>query len=195
MNRKNQGFSLLEILITVIITTVGILGMVVLQNKAIQYTQDAINRDNASSLANDLIEIMRAHKDDLFEHRPPASYSYNKIKASTNLYNSSGAILASASNCSSNPQNLMDHANCWMLKVESLLPHSTESNIKAKFLLCPSYKLNADTDIPECADNYDGSTITVQLAWQVRDNTCADPNEDSDPNQPSICTYITRVEL
>ncbi|MBS7326631.1 MAG: type IV pilus modification protein PilV [Thiopseudomonas sp.] len=193
MNRQNRGFSLLEVLITVIVTTVGILSMVVLQNKAIQYTQEAVNRDSAASLANDLIEIMRAHKEEFFapENRPPASYNYNKIKASSDLYSASGSILAKASDCPANPQTLMQHANCWMLKAESALPQSSRSDVKAKFRLCPSYDLDAD-NIPVCATGYEGSTITVQLAWEVRDNSCDDTKET---DKPSICTYITRVEL
>ncbi|NLD14677.1 MAG: type IV pilus modification protein PilV [Gammaproteobacteria bacterium] len=194
MKRKNQGFSLLEVLITVIVTTVGILSMVVLQTKAIQYTQEAVNRDDAASLANDLIEIMRAHKDEFYEekNRPPASYSYNKIKASSDLYSSSGAIQATAQSCpDSQPQTLMEHAGCWMRKVENRLPKSTDSSVRGKFVLCPSFALDGDSK-PVCATGYEGSTIAVQLAWEVRDNAC---DATKDANEPSICTYTTRVEL
>ncbi len=191
MNRNNQGFSLLEVLITVIVTTVGILSMVVLQNKAIQYTQEAVSRDTAASLANDLIEIMRAHKDELFNKNPHNAYTYSEIKPSTDLYSSSGSILAKADNCTATPQTLMEQAGCWKRKVETTLPKSTESQVSSQFVLCPSYALDGN-DKPVCASGYKGSTILVQLAWEVRDNSCDDTKET---NKPSICTYITRVEL
>ncbi|MFB1009904.1 MAG: type IV pilus modification protein PilV [Thiopseudomonas sp.] len=192
MKRKNQGFSLLEVLITVIVTTVGILSMVVLQTKAIQYTQEAVNRDDAASLANDLIEIMRAHKDEFYVNTPGISSTYSELKSSSSLYSTSGSIMAAAANCPANPQSMMDHANCWIRKVETSLPKSTDSSIKAKFLLCPSYKVDS-AGAPICAGSgYKGSTIALQLAWEVRDNACDDTKE---ANEPSICTYTTRVEL
>lgn len=191
---KTKGFSLLEVLITLVLTTVGILGMVVLQNKAIRYTQDAVNRDNAVSLANDLIEIMRAHKDDLFENKPPLHYTYSKMKSSSpDLYTITGGLAFSTSDCpSGDAQTLKQHAGCWLKRAEQVLPQSTDSDVAARFKICPSYALASD--IPQCAGSgYAGSTFTVQLAWKVRDNSC-DPSQGN-ITQPSICTYITRGEL
>lgn len=189
---KNKGFSLIEVLITLVLTTIGILGMVVLQNKAIRYTQDAVNRDNAISLANDLIEIMRAHKDDLFENKPPLHFSYSKMKSSSDIY-TAGALSISASECpSSGAQTLKQHAGCWLKRVEQVLPQSTDTDVAARFKVCPSYALDND-GIPKCADDsYDGSTFTVQLAWKVPDNSC---DSSKAITEPSICTYIVRSEL
>ena len=56
--RNSRGFSLIEVLVTIVLTTVGILGMVALQSRSIQYTQDSDNRNAAVTLANDLIEMV-----------------------------------------------------------------------------------------------------------------------------------------
>ena len=53
MKKNSQGFSLIEVLVTIVLTTVGILGMVALQSKSIQYTQDAVNRNTAIALTNE----------------------------------------------------------------------------------------------------------------------------------------------
>lgn len=191
---KNRGFSLLEVLVTLLLTTIGILGMVVLQNKGIQYTQDAVNRDNAASLTNDLIEIMRAHKEELFEKKPPAHMTYSEIKSSSDLYSATGAFAFTGEDCADDPQTLKEHAGCWLNKVETTLPGAgtADSGVSAKFKLCPSFALDGN-NIPQCAGSgYKGSTITVQLAWQVRDELC---DHSDTPSKPSICTYITRVEL
>lgn len=189
----NKGFSLIEVLVTLLLTTVGILGMVVLQNKGIQYTQDAVNRDNAASLANDLIEIMRAHKNDLFEKKPPVHLTYSELKSASDLYTATGGLSFSASDCPSTPpQTLKEHAGCWLNRVENTLPGSSASDVKSKFKLCPSFDIS-EKGIPQCAGSgYKGSTFTVQLAWEARDNLC---DSEKDINEPSICIYTTRAEL
>lgn len=190
--KTNKGFSLLEVLITLVLTTIGILGMVTLQNRGVQYTQEAVQRDAAASLTNDLIEIMRAHKDDMFEKRPPAHYSYTHIKNSVaSLYNTGGALAINKGSCVSNPQNLAQHAGCWLQKLEDNLPGASSGAAKSSLRLCPSFALSGGE--PTCAGaGYKGSSIMIKLAWEARDNAC-DPNKPA--NQPSICTYVTRVEL
>ena len=64
-----KGFSLIEVLMALLLTTVGVLGMVALQGRSIQYTQDAVQRNTAVELANDLIEIVRANPQ-------PVSYTH-----------------------------------------------------------------------------------------------------------------------
>lgn len=189
----NKGFSLIEVLVTLLLTTVGILGMVVLQNKGIQYTQDAVNHDNAASLTNDLIEIMRAHKNDLFEKKPPVHLTYSELKSVSDLYKATGEFSFTVSDCpSTSPQTLKEHAGCWLNRVEQTLPGSSTSDVKNKFKLCPSFDIS-EKGVPQCAGSgYKGSTFTVQLAWEARDNLC---DSEKDINDPSICIYTTRAEL
>ena len=59
--KKNQGFSLLEILITVLITSFSLLGIAVLQLKTQQYNTAANFQTNATILAHDMIERMRSN--------------------------------------------------------------------------------------------------------------------------------------
>lgn len=194
MKRKNKGFSLLEVLIAIIVTTVGILSMVVLQNRAIQYTQEAVNRDDAASLANDLIEIMRAHKDEFFKVTPQNGLTYSELLPSTALYSASGELLANAASCTSQPNTLAARFGCWKRKLDNSLPGIADADVLEQIRVCPSFALDTNNDRPECAadDDYRGSTITVQLAWKVRDNAC---DLSKTASESSICTYVTRVEL
>ena len=188
--KTTKGFSLIEVLVTLLLTSVGILGMVALQGRAINYTTEAVHRDSAVSLSNELIEIMRPYRDDLYSKTPPLEYSYTELKPTSVVYNASGALQLNQANCpSSLPQTLQEQANCWMRKVESVLPGTTDADVRAQFKVCPSFKLGGN-GAPECAGNaYQGSSLAIQVAWRSREAVCG-PNQTSD-----ICTFVTRVEL
>lgn len=57
---RSAGFSMIEVLVSLIIIVIGVLGMVALQSKAIPYTQDSVQRNTAIMLVDDLVEIIRS---------------------------------------------------------------------------------------------------------------------------------------
>lgn len=57
------GFSLIEILISIVILSFGVLGMVGLQGVALQVNRDAHLQSTAVTLARELAEMMRGNKD------------------------------------------------------------------------------------------------------------------------------------
>ena len=61
--RKQQGFTLIEVLIAVVILAVGLLGTASLTMNSLQSSQAAALRSQASALAGDLGERMRANSD------------------------------------------------------------------------------------------------------------------------------------
>ena len=193
MKKNSQGFSLIEVLVTIVLTTVGILGMVALQSKSIQYTQDSVNRNAAVTLANDLIEIMRSNRDDLFANKPPLEYSYTNLLSTTTIYNADGSLKLNAANCPTSgvPNTLQQQGNCWLKQVQETLPDATA--LIGSFKVCPSFELTtaafADS-APKCAGaSYTGSTLAIQMAWRSKEKICG-ANSNSD-----ICTFTTRVEL
>lgn len=56
-----QGATLIEVLVAVIVLSIGMLGMVSLQTKAIQFEQSSMYQSQASVLAYDIIDKMRAN--------------------------------------------------------------------------------------------------------------------------------------
>jgi type IV pilus assembly protein PilV len=63
VQHRSRGFSLLEVLISMIILSFGLLGMVGLQAAALQVDHQARIQATAGSLAHELAEMMRGNKD------------------------------------------------------------------------------------------------------------------------------------
>lgn len=94
--RHSGGFSLLEVLISIIILSFGLLGMVGLQTASLQANRDARLQSIATEYARDLADIMRNNKDIALQPTSPflgdfttpltpttASYCLNAGNAST----------------------------------------------------------------------------------------------------------------
>lgn len=60
--RRQTGFSLLEVLITVLVLGFGLLGFALLQTMNVRFVQSSNYRTQATNLAYDLIEQMRANR-------------------------------------------------------------------------------------------------------------------------------------
>lgn len=58
---KNAGFTLIEVLVTMVIMAIGLLGLAGLQGASLKNNQSAYYRSQASQLAYDLADRMRAN--------------------------------------------------------------------------------------------------------------------------------------
>lgn len=77
--RRQQGFSLIELLVAVVILAVGILGIAGLQVVALQQNRGALYRAEATMLANDIMDRVRVNTNttytSLIDQDPPAGAS------------------------------------------------------------------------------------------------------------------------
>jgi len=60
---RQQGIALIEILISVLVLGIGLLGIAALQSSSVRYSQSAQERTTALILAGTLTEIMRSNPD------------------------------------------------------------------------------------------------------------------------------------
>ena len=181
--KNSKGFSLIEVLVALLLTTIGVLGMVALQGRSIQYTQDSVQRNTAIVLAGDLIEIVRAHPKELFKTSPPQFPMNSGLKDTSMFYKAAGDDFADRESCVASPTRIAQTAkelrDCWAYRVEALLPGGTEL-LDSDAYICRSSK-------PNVCDGK-GSMLEIRLAWQVREGSCLD-SENSD-----VCSYTVRVE-
>jgi len=62
-NKYAQGLSLIEILVTVVVLSIGLLGIAGMQAQGVKYSHDSYARSQANLLANEFIERMHANPD------------------------------------------------------------------------------------------------------------------------------------
>lgn len=61
MIRQQRGFTLIEVLVAILIVAVGILGVAGMQVVSLQQNRNALLRDQALQLGNDILDRMRAN--------------------------------------------------------------------------------------------------------------------------------------
>lgn len=183
-----SGFSLLEILITLVIASVGLLGMVALQTKSVGYTQDLVNKNNAIMLTHEITNIMRSRPEDIFRNSISTTLPmYTGINPNSLFLKNADQVnfQANAINfanlaCPDNPQTAIEMRNCWLLRTINLLPDA-DTLFASDFHICRS-----TSDGGGCTPNA-GSIIEIQLAWRVPNGTCTPGS--------TVCTLTSRVQL
>lgn len=191
--KKQYGFSLIEVLVTLVLVTTGILGMISMQGRSIQYTHESVQRNSAVDLTNQLVEIMRANPQLLFDSYPPAKPASSDLLKNSIFYKLRGSNYSPApatiadGECSA-PNTPIKQRDCWLEQVKSKLPNAT-ALLNEHFYVCRSPE-PTNSSIPNCSDEK-GSTIEIQLAWNVKNGGCPDERA---PNE-TTCIYRTRIEL
>lgn len=115
-NRKQRGFSLMEILITVIILSIGLLGLAGLQLTGLKYNQSAYLKSQATVYSMDILDRMRAN-------RPGAETGGYNIAIGTTV--TSGAC----SNCTPAEMATLDLSE-WKQALQTSLPSGDGSVVQ-----------------------------------------------------------------
>lgn len=104
---REYGLTLVEILVTIVIISFGLLGVASLQVKGLQNNHSAFNRSTANILAYDMLDRMRANKSDLIAGK----------------YDSGGKFLAYATDAPSTTTTMKDtDLKAWLLAISKRLP-------------------------------------------------------------------------
>jgi len=89
---RESGFTLLEILVTVIILAIGLLGVASLQNTSIKLSYDAYLRSQAALLSYDLMDRVRSN--------PNQAYSFDTISNGSKPTGDPTACISLSTDCS-----------------------------------------------------------------------------------------------
>lgn len=74
IGRSSAGMTLIEVLVTLVIISVGLLGVAALQLTTVRNNYDAYVRSQAAVMASDMLDRMRANRDDVMANRYNAGY-------------------------------------------------------------------------------------------------------------------------
>lgn len=72
--KQAAGMTLIEVLVTLVIISVGLLGVAALQLTTVRNNYDAYVRSQAAVMASDMLDRMRANRDDVMDSRYNANY-------------------------------------------------------------------------------------------------------------------------
>jgi type IV pilus assembly protein PilV len=106
---SQNGFSMIEVLVTMVILAIGLLGVAGLQIASVRNTQVAAQRSIATQQAYDIAERMRANMG-AFANGVPVPGSGAAGGAYDNLGPNTPAAPACAPNCTPAQQAVIDHA-------------------------------------------------------------------------------------
>lgn len=167
---RQQGFSLIEVLVTLVLLTIGMLGLVAMQGRGIQFTSDSVARNNAATLATEILEKIRA--------TPDSRDSYLITQLAAQGQCAGGTIQAN---------NTAAQLTCWSEKARMLMPGATGTDagavaVRNAFYICRSLQ-------PGTCSAGTGSTVEVQIAWRSGGERCGNGAD------PFICTMRLRGEL
>mgnify|MGYP003539831654 CR=1 FL=1 len=108
-NKRNGGYALLEVMIGLFVLAIGLLGMASLQGQAVRVSNSAHLYSQASYLASDMVERMRANREQL------ADYSLLFSDTVT------AAVDCAASNCTPEQLAKWDQSR-WLADLAERLP-------------------------------------------------------------------------
>jgi len=187
--RSQNGFSLLEVLISVVILSFGLLGMVGLQAAALQGNRDARLQSSAVSLARELAEMMRGNKNIalLAVGNPYLGNFTSPLVAATPAY-----CLNVSSVCATPAAIGNSQMTEWLARVDAELPG-------ARVVVCiDSAPYNAAGN-PIWACNAAGTspTTVVKIGWTraSTDRSLTEAAALQRANAPSIVFPITPGNL
>ena len=160
----SAGFSLLEVLISIIILSFGLLGMVGLQAAALQANREARLQSTAGEFARELAEMMRGNKDiGLLAGYPGATgnpYTGSFISPLTPATASYCLNVANAATGCANPVAVANaEMTEWLSRVDSDLPG-------AKVVVCTDSAPYDTQGVPRWAcDGVAGATTVIKMGW------------------------------
>lgn len=172
---RSAGFSMIEVLVSLLITVVGVLGMVALQSKAIPYTQDSVQRNTAIMLVDDLVEIIRTAGGCTTANscvKPPGS-----------------DFPAAPGSCKPTPATLSGQIGCWAAQAGNALPGG-KTLLNGSFYICRS--VTPGDSQKACGSSSAVNTeLEIQVAWTVKTGAdCMAANTVG-----TTCTYRIRTRL
>lgn len=175
LRRRCAGFSMIEVMVSLIIIMVGVLGMVALQSKAIPYTQDSVQRNTAIMLVDDLLEIIRSSGAD-------CTSSNSCLKAP------GAAFPAPPNTCIPTPATLSQQIGCWASRAGAALPGAAALLGTNSFYICKS----ATPGNTSACTTSGSSTpeLEIQVAWTVKN-----ASDCMSGATAGVCTYRLRTRL
>lgn len=152
---KQSGFNLIEVMIALVVVSIGLLGMAILQMTSLQQNQSAYHRSQATLLAYDITDRMRANMDEV----DAGSYFAASGTPTSDCINYTGA----AAGCTPAEMAAND-LDEWQASIATELPQGggrvCRSDVDPNLVV-----LDAEISNPPCAANNSNNPVVVYVWW------------------------------
>ncbi len=146
------GFTLIEVLVALLVLSIGLLGLAALQNTALQFNTDSYQRTQATLLAYDILDRMRANSLAVSAGNYDASTS-SDANSKVSAYDSCKASSCACGSSSCSAANLATYdLGKWYEKQKELQGVPPSGTLKAPGTISRT-----------------GTQVTVTLRWIERD--------------------------
>ena len=161
--RQQQGFTLIEVLVAIIVFSFGLLGMVGMQAFALQSNREARLQSEATSLARELAEMMRGNRQ--IAVKPTAAENpYLGAFAAGSLNLATPSYCLNVSSASTGCTSTIDIASAqmtdWLARVDATLPG-------ARVSVCLDATPFTTDGLPQwnCTSTGASEVIYIKIGW------------------------------
>jgi type IV pilus assembly protein PilV len=156
IHKRTAGFSLLEVLIALVILSVGLLGLAAMQAEGLRGSSNAQLRHQASRLVSDIVDRMRANPAGVTATTVDGNYEIAAAETAANPESCADDTDAGVTAKSCSPSEMAGYDKfLWRQHVTDLLPTGTSSIVRAadsRFLISVGWTdrgtdLNVSTEV------------------------------------------------
>ncbi|MGJ7502316.1 type IV pilus modification protein PilV [Variovorax sp. ZT5P49] len=168
---RQTGLSLIEVLMAVLLVSVGLLGAAGMHVRAIQFTTDTERRQMASMVAAELMETMRGDTLTVLQ-------ANGTPKADLGGYaKAAGAEVSTVTtnDCQPLTATPAKRLGCWGARAKQLMPELSDALVTSNFVVG--------------LDAAGSGVVSVTVAWPVKKGQCLDGTDND------FCSYTLRSRL
>jgi len=147
---RQSGFTLVEVLVALVVLAIGLLGLASLQMMSLKFNSDAYLRTQATALAYDIADRMRANNTAVLAngYLVATSADANAKKAAFDVCIAGACNCYSGGNCDTTNLALFD-LGTWYTRLDEALPGASERRATINFGV--------------------SNTATITINWRERD--------------------------
>jgi type IV pilus assembly protein PilV len=165
MERQTRGFTLIEVLVTLVILVFGLLGIAGLMVKGQRASFEAYQRQQALALANDMAERIKINRTQAALYQAGAAVGTPLGTGSTDPY--TGLLSNSITNCGAAACTAAELAAYDLALWDGLLKGYGET------VTAGGQLVGGIIGARGCIENIGANTFRVSVAWQGNDDTVA----------------------
>lgn len=163
--KQQSGFSLLEVLISLVVLSIGLIGMAGIQQAGVRNNHNALLHSQASMLAYEITDMMRSNAAAVELGR------YSRSTSPGNLHSCATTETSAATNCT--VDQIRDfHLTTWYDNLAKRLPQGTGA------ISCQ------DSNTADAFPCTPGSILTIDVSWV-----------ETDIGGAEQMTFLTEVQL